>query len=78
MAPIGKVDGTDWKGGWHRLERWMAPIGKVDGTDWKSGWHRLERWMASEGDGNGDGKQKKTQDRYKRINLPQAIGRYSR
>jgi hypothetical protein len=22
------VGGTDWKGGWHRLERWVAPIGK--------------------------------------------------
>jgi len=27
------VGGTDWKGGWHRLERWVAPIGKVGGTD---------------------------------------------
>jgi len=41
VAPIGKVGGTDWKGGWHRLERWVAPIGKVGGTDWKGGWHRL-------------------------------------
>jgi len=23
------VGGTDWKGGWHRLERWVAPIGKM-------------------------------------------------
>jgi hypothetical protein len=47
----------------------VAPIGKVGGTDWKGG------WMLSEGDGKGYGKQKKTQDRYKRINLPEAIGR---
>ncbi|MFN8764301.1 MAG: hypothetical protein ACK5ZC_07465, partial [Pirellulaceae bacterium] len=24
------VGGTDWKGGWHRLERWVAPIGEMD------------------------------------------------
>jgi hypothetical protein len=34
-AGVKKVGGTDWKGGWHRLERWVAPIGKVGGTDWK-------------------------------------------
>ncbi|MFO0351683.1 MAG: hypothetical protein ACK50O_00090 [Pirellulaceae bacterium] len=28
-AGVKKVGGTDWKGGWHRLERWVAPIGKV-------------------------------------------------
>ncbi len=30
MAPIGKVDGTDWKGGWHRLEKgfsvWLVQV----------------------------------------------------
>ena len=62
--PSQSVGGTDWKGGWHRLERWVAPIGKVGGTDWEAG------WMLAEGDGKGYGKQKKTQDRYKRINLP--------
>jgi len=30
---LQKVGGTDWKGGWHRLKRWVAPIGKVGGTD---------------------------------------------
>jgi hypothetical protein len=34
-AGVKKVGGTDWKGGWHRLERWVAPIGKVGGTNWK-------------------------------------------
>ena len=44
--PSQSVGGTDWKGGWHRLERWVAPIGKVGGTDWKGGWHRLGSWVA--------------------------------
>jgi hypothetical protein len=33
LAPIEKVPGTDWKSGWHRLEKWLAPIEKVPGTD---------------------------------------------
>ncbi len=45
VAPIGKVGGTDWKGGWHRLGKRPIRWGQLRGSaNWMKAWVVWDFW----------------------------------